>query len=75
MNKIFDNKELNDEHEALQRLASAICENWSKITEDGCSIDGLTYLYDEISADYKAFMILANKHKEEIKAYRKKEQK
>ena len=73
---IFDDPELQKEHEALHDLACIIAEKWKgQLLEQDCSFsaDGLLWFYEDVMGDdMETFRTLYDRHKKNIEEYRAK---
>lgn len=73
--QIFDDIELQAEHEALHEMACILAEKWRgdlEKTECGYSMDGVLSQYDTFwKSDYDAFKTLVDGHRKRVEEYRK----
>ena len=72
---IFDDDELNQEHEALQYLADVIARKWKgDLEENDCfySVEGLFTQFEWWNDDIEALNTLWKQHKKRIDEYTEK---
>lgn len=75
MGKIFDDEDLNREHEALQYMADIMAKKWKGDLEEAeCSysLDGIISQFEWWKDDIDALKTLYDLHKKRIQEYREK---
>ncbi len=75
MANIFDDDELNKEHEALQEIANIIARKWKgdlEETECAYSVEGIFTQFPLWKDDIEALNILWKQHKKRVEEYREK---
>lgn len=75
MANIFDDDELNKEHEALQEIANIIARKWKgDLEETECvySVEGILSQFALWNDDIEALNTLWKQHKKRVEEYREK---